>query len=337
MFVTPVKNGIAAWSIDRGEVARFPLAVPGAHLFSVAWSPEGKAMAYLLTENNCEVLGPVSIAQIDLAQGRQTLLLRYSLPFKTLAWEKPGFLKLNTQSGEEWSLDLASNDIRPVSPSSSEYLAQLDVHKTIYPSPGGKWKVLLMWALPPADGSLPYSFYYQQVTVFRSNWSKIWNPVSLWSNWGLGYTLPAVIGWSDTSIYLADRVIPDGCPIPGWVTHARRMDLQTGQVIPLLNQNMLSATVSPDGHSLAYFGERLNNPTEIVIQNLENGKEKRAPFAPSVLPALDSSASWDANYLHWSPDQPCAAVQHHQPFPLRASRSSAAKYFPLRFKHIHLP
>lgn len=100
---------ILLWDVDLGEIGRSPLAVPDIGLGAVAWSPDGRALAYLQVRGDCMPEGKAHVVRLMLDGLKADLLLESESPvFGGLIWPDPGYLELVDADGGRWRLDLAS-------------------------------------------------------------------------------------------------------------------------------------------------------------------------------------------------------------------------------------
>jgi hypothetical protein len=185
--------------------------------------------------------------------------------------------------------------IRP-EPSPTPDLAQLEMDTWSDASPDGKWIAEVSVALPAAEGVSTGENYYTRLVIRSTDGLTEWVVVDEWSHFGLGYTVPGVLRWSDDglSVTVVDRAIPDGCYLFEYLANLRRVDLADGRVEALAPGLEGALALSPDGALVAALQR------ELVLRDLANGEEVRVP--------LDVAAeSWQAGSLIWAPDSSAVA------------------------------
>jgi WD40 repeat protein len=104
----------AIWGRDEPEILRFPAAVPGKFVGTLAWSPDGQSLAYLLRESFCPPdTDPSFLVRLDLPGGQQAVLLDAEAPpvFVNVSWEAAGELRLSDTDGQVWVYDLAAKTL----------------------------------------------------------------------------------------------------------------------------------------------------------------------------------------------------------------------------------
>jgi hypothetical protein len=159
-------------------------------------------------------------------------------------------------------------------------------------SPDGGWSANVVVSYPEnADGTLFGDQYHTLVTVVNLQDSTQWRVVDEWLNYGLGYTTPEVLGWSEDGrfLYIGDSGVPDGCG-PRFTQNLRRVHLSSGHVAPLEIDPGRSPALSPDGKLLVSFGEE-----GLLLHDLESGEESRVAFEPPA-------AEWWPGSVSFSPD-----------------------------------
>lgn len=117
-------------------------------------------------------------------------------------------------------------------------------------SPNGQWIAVVVIMFPQAGAD---DRYYTQLKLIKTDQSLAWTVVDEWLNWGLGYTTPSVVRWSQDGryVYLQDTATADGCqPFP-FPSHIRRVDLATGEVTTITPQEGTVLAFSNDDTRLA--------------------------------------------------------------------------------------
>jgi hypothetical protein len=109
------KDDVVLWSLDNGEIARVPVAIPNAAIGAIAWSPDGHALVYLQTASNCQPFGKSYIVRLDLPELKHTLLLESETPgFSSVIWDAPNRLRLFDEQGKEWRYNFVTQELKPV-------------------------------------------------------------------------------------------------------------------------------------------------------------------------------------------------------------------------------
>jgi len=106
---------LVVWDIDGGEVGRIPAIALDAEIGPIAWSPDGRALAYLQVASYCPVSGKSYLVRANLPKLEQALLLESEAPtFGSVQWEVPDQLRLFDGNGEEWRYDLRTQELSPL-------------------------------------------------------------------------------------------------------------------------------------------------------------------------------------------------------------------------------
>jgi hypothetical protein len=150
------------------------------------------------------------------------------------------------------------------------------------------WFARIVVAYP--NETSPGEFYHVQLDLVRPS-NETWTIVDEWRPYGLGVTSPAVMHWSNDGRYLfiADQGVPDGCG-PAFSQNLRRVDLSTMEMAPLDIVAWGSLAISPDGKTLASFGEG-----QVLFTDLETGEVIPIPFD------RPQAEYWPGG-ITWSPD-----------------------------------
>lgn len=171
-------------------------------------------------------------------------------------------------------------------------LSEYKVSATHSLSPGGSWSAVSMAALPISPNGSPLGDQY--FTILKLNHLISGEEMVLekkWDSYGLGYTTPKVIGWSKDEgyVFVSEIAVPDGCGMV-FVDDIRRIDLSTGEGLPINDKVRGPLAVSPAGDKLAFVeGENL------VIIEMGAGEGTRFQLE-------DLSGDWWPSTLVWSPD-----------------------------------
>jgi hypothetical protein len=110
-FATWMVKEILVWDIDQGDIAHLPVLIPNAPWSGIAWSPDGKSLAYLQLETGCP-FGKSYLVHANIATGEQTLLKESDKPtFIDVKWDNPGQLTLFDENHTKWLYDLSAGTL----------------------------------------------------------------------------------------------------------------------------------------------------------------------------------------------------------------------------------
>jgi hypothetical protein len=177
-------------------------------------------------------------------------------------------------------------------------LTDLSIDETHEYSPDGmcEWKRLMAY---PVTEQASYQYngqYFTYVTITCAN-QEPWVLVNEWKDWGLGYPLTSLLGWSSDGKfgYYDDAIIPDGCqPVGGFQRNVRRVELASGKITAFSISLMGGLTLSPDTTRAIYYDR---DPDEVGVYDFTTGQELHIPFeVPSDL------EGWSGGDFIWSPD-----------------------------------
>jgi WD40 repeat protein len=100
-------QALALWDINGGELGRWPTVDPDSALAAVAWSPDSRAVAYLLSPLPCgpNAAGKSYVVRIAVDLSQSVLLETEAAAFATLAWDSRGTIRLTDRQGAQWTLD----------------------------------------------------------------------------------------------------------------------------------------------------------------------------------------------------------------------------------------
>lgn len=185
----------------------------------------------------------------------------------------------------------------------STVFSDLYIDTQLQYSPDGRctWDRLQAW--PQEEGNQQK---YEGKFYIRASLSCIrgeeynqvnWMLVEEWNDAGLGYSIPALLGWSvdGSYLYFYDDIKPDGCQPPGgFQDNLRRVDLDSGIVRQILSGSFSGLSLSPDSSRIAYYD--IQNRS-IGSHTFVSGESQTYPF--SVPAPVDE---WWLRDLTWSPD-----------------------------------
>lgn len=185
----------------------------------------------------------------------------------------------------------------------SSVFSDLKVETQRLTSPNGRctWDRLLAYAMKETAVKKYDNQFYIRVSVaclLGEEYKEVnWLPVDGWAGQGLGYSIPALLGWSADGkrMYFYDQIIPDGCqPIGGWQENFRQLDLETGNVTLILREMRSGASLSADTTRLVYYD--MQNK-DVGVYSLVNGEVKHLALA-----VPEQSDYWAVGEFTWSPD-----------------------------------
>lgn len=103
--------------------------------------------------------------------------------------------------------------------------SRYSITTTVAPSPDGSATAVVVTAFPRSG---PGDFYVRVEANGPTSPQHI--VLEEWSDWGLGYSIPAILGWSPDSrrVYIADKVVPDGCAPFDLLMHVRHVSIPYG-------------------------------------------------------------------------------------------------------------
>jgi hypothetical protein len=179
-------------------------------------------------------------------------------------------------------------------------LKELTIDKEWKPSPNGMciWERLLGFTNTEAATLKYNNQIFEYVTVTCEPDAKKWVLVDKWAEGGLGYSIPALLGWSADGkyLYFNDKVIPDGCqPLGGFQRNLQQVNLTNGKIISIPITLTGGIVLSPSTTKLVYYDHQ---SVEVGYYNIETGKEQHIPFE---LP--QGIEYWYAGDFTWSPDE----------------------------------
>jgi hypothetical protein len=166
-------------------------------------------------------------------------------------------------------------------------------------SPDGQWIAESAYSAPVQrkGGEMVYT----RLLIRAADGDPAWSVVDQWSNYGLGWTRPAVVRWSadGQSVYYTNFPVPDGCAlfVDGWDLH--RVDLNSGKDTTILDRSNLVFALSPDERALLVL-DRSESPA-LVWQDLAGER-------PELRIPLELEPNWQAGAITWSPDSQKAVL-----------------------------
>jgi len=182
-----------------------------------------------------------------------------------------------------------------------QVLTELSIDTEIKYSPDRgikEWQRLMAYPTTESAGRKYGSQFFAYVTLHNAlPEDKTWVLVDKWQEWGFGYPIPELLGWSadNQSLYFYDAHIPDGCQPPGgFQADLRQVDLATGGIHPIPISWTGGIALSPDTTRVIYYD---HETTEVGVYDIIAQQEKRIPFElPTGL------EYWYAGDFTWSPD-----------------------------------
>jgi len=182
-----------------------------------------------------------------------------------------------------------------------QVLTELSIEKETKYSPDRgikEWQRLMAFPTTESAARKYGSQFFTYVTLSNAfPEQKTWVLVEKWQEWGFGYPIPELLGWSadNQSLYFYDAHIPDGCqPIGGFQQDLIQVELASGGIHPIPISWTGGMTLSPDTTKMIYY----DYPTvEVGIYDTVAHRQQRIPFE---LPA--GLESWYAGDFTWSPN-----------------------------------
>lgn len=170
-------------------------------------------------------------------------------------------------------------------------------------SPDGRctWDRLQAWPQEETNQQKYEGKFYIRATlncILGEEYKEVnWLLVDEWKEAGLGYSIPALLGWSmDGSIlYFYDDIKPDGCQPPGgFQDNLRRVDLDSGNVQKVLSGSFSGFSLSPDTARLVYYDIQHKS---IGTHTLVSGETHTFPFTDPA-----PVGEWWLTNFTWSPE-----------------------------------
>ncbi len=109
---------LVVYETDGGEVGRAP-AADALALGPIAWSPDGRALAFVQAEMFCAPggSGVTTVSRVEVPAMAGRVLLRSDDPaIQTIAWDEANELRLWDDAGREWRLDANGGELAPPRP-----------------------------------------------------------------------------------------------------------------------------------------------------------------------------------------------------------------------------
>ena len=157
-----------------------------------------------------------------------------------------------------------------------EYQTEIEISQ----APQGDWTAIMTLKYGLLYGGLDY--YYARLDVVSANGLVVYTPIEVVQGFGLGYTRPAVLGWTadSGSVYYGMREVADGCAFwPGYF-NVWAMDVDSGetwaQSMTLDRATPLS--LSPDGRWIMMLEQSSNGETVLTLAQMEVGGWKTVPL-----------------------------------------------------------
>jgi sugar lactone lactonase YvrE len=135
-YPDPRELALVIWDLDRGEIARIPSSLPpdspGAALYGIAWSPDGKSLVYIEAENAYGSTSRSWIVQLDLATfHRQVIYQSESGTLCCVEWRIPGQIQFKVDYWEPQILKVPPMETETLQPSSLWFDRQEDLKDTL--------------------------------------------------------------------------------------------------------------------------------------------------------------------------------------------------------------
>jgi hypothetical protein len=106
---------VVVWDMETGEAARVKSRVADSFPGQIAWSPDGRSLAYLQTDSMCPPSNASYVTLLNLEDlSQEALLDTDEQGFVGLVWEIDPALRLTTADNKAWQLDVESRELTPV-------------------------------------------------------------------------------------------------------------------------------------------------------------------------------------------------------------------------------
>ncbi len=160
-------------------------------------------------------------------------------------------------------------------------------------SPDGNWTAQVQVAYPfDKNGVSTGEKYYIRLEVLKKDGSVVWTVLDDWSNWGLGYSIPANFHWRADSrrLYFTEQTIVDGCAVFGNERGLYEVNLDDGSLRELSGFDKGELQAAPSGERIAVLSGK-------ALQIRDISGEIIAQASLDFL-----KGDWQAGKLIWSPD-----------------------------------
>jgi hypothetical protein len=108
----PMDGELLIWDRNLGEIARLEPAVADWAIGARSWSPDGKRMAYLQTEEECYPYGRSILVIADMDDlSQETFFQDDNMAFQGVEWREPRSIFLFAEDGKAWSLDPETGEL----------------------------------------------------------------------------------------------------------------------------------------------------------------------------------------------------------------------------------
>ena len=180
---------------------------------------------------------------------------------------------------------------------SPEVLAQMDINLSSASSPDGLWQIEKLAAEPTAASSIP-GYRYDRITLARRDGAQRVVVLEAWSPDEPGAPRRAHFLWSASAarLYFYSESQPADCLLFPRQRGLLQVDLDSGQVRPVLPGDTGALALSPDLSRLAYFASDFDRSPAVVVRDLAANQEQVIPVDSPTIP------DWQAGGLLWSPD-----------------------------------
>jgi hypothetical protein len=245
--------------------------------------------------------GPKTTIPASVLPSSATSIVTKSTPTSSIFTQIPEGLdtpvsptKIPTYTPQPPKPTLSSQEI------AGSILKELNIDKEWKPSLNGMctWERLLGFTNTEAATLKYNNQIFEYVTVICGPEPQNMVLMDEWSEGGLGYAIPALLGWSADGkyLYFYDSHIPDGCQPPGgFQQNVRQVNLTNGIIISIPITLTGGIVLSPSTTKLAYYDHQ---SVKVGIYNIETEIEQRIPFE---LP--QGIEYWYAGNFTWSPDE----------------------------------
>ena len=102
---------LVVWDLNGGRIGSAPPPVENVLPGPIAWSPDGKSIAYLLSEQYCP-LGLTYVVRLNLSDFQAAPFFASQDPsFADIRWDMPNRVILGDENGDTWAYNFITGDL----------------------------------------------------------------------------------------------------------------------------------------------------------------------------------------------------------------------------------